>query len=113
MTTGARTSTWSGSNRADAGARCKLDTTTASSSLAADRVHVTKPVGDLVERSWMISVEDSRTAVTYPVGQPVDQTWMNFVSCFVHKNAACLPPHTVDVRPSCCARESFMTPRGC
>ena len=74
---------------------------------------VTKSVGDTVERSWMISVEDPRPAVGTPVSLPVNQTWTNSDPGVVHTFASWHPPITDDVRPSCCALESRMTPGGC
>lgn len=68
--------------------------------------------GAAVERSWTISVEDSRTPVTHPVARPVDPSWTNFGVLLVHNFGVCHPPLTVDVRPTWCARENSMTPGG-
>ena len=60
---------------------------------------VSNPVGQSVERSWMISVEKSQLHVSKPVLQPVEQTWTIFLVPVVHMFATSRPENTDDVTP--------------
>ncbi len=70
-------------------------------------------VAQSVDETWMVSDEKPLRAVTTPVPLSVDQTWMNSEAGVVHMIGSWHPPHTDDVRPSCCGCESLVTPGGC